>query len=394
MTCVGGKLRTACNACGGEGVHSRVSGVSITIPAGVEDGQALRLLGKGDAIRGGKPGHLDVVLAVQRHPRFTRQGGDLIVEIEIAPELAASGGRVTVPLLVGERQADVRAGAKPVIRSCSGDGVCTSWARRRPRCPARPARRIARSEPGGRRHEASPLRDRAAAARRAFNRADALVVMAQGYLRGDRPERSPVEVVVSIPVSSLRAGAALDPVEVGEMGESFLSGETARRLSCDAGVVDVVHDDQGVPLSVGRKRRTIAGALQRALRRRDTACTFPGCTNRIFLEGHHIQHWADGGETSLQNTALLCTLHHRYVHEYGYVIELGPDQRPRFRDPHGRWVAAVPERPRVADLGWPRIRAENEALEIDADTIAGPWDGTLVDYGRIVGHLATVDRLA
>jgi hypothetical protein len=238
------------------------------------------------------------------------------------------------------------------------------------------------------------LRDRAAAARRAFNRADALVVMAQGYLRGDRPERSPVEVVVSIPVSSLRAGAALDPVEVGEMGESFLSGETARRLSCDAGVVDVVHDDQGVPLSVGRKRRTIAGALQRALRRRDTACTFPGCTNRIFLEGHHIQHWADGGETSLQNTALLCTLHHRYVHEYGYVIELGPDQRPRFRDPHGRWVAAVPERPRVADLGWPRIRAENEALEIDADTIAGPWDGTLVDYGRIVGHLATVDRLA
>jgi molecular chaperone DnaJ len=85
MTCVGGKLRTACNACGGEGVHSRVSGVSITIPAGVEDGQALRLLGKGDAIRGGKPGHLDVVLAVQRHPRFTRQGGDLIVEIEIAP---------------------------------------------------------------------------------------------------------------------------------------------------------------------------------------------------------------------------------------------------------------------------------------------------------------------
>jgi hypothetical protein len=48
----------------------------------------------------------------------------------------------------------------------------------------------------------------------------------------------------------------------------------------------------------------------------------------------------------------------------------------------------------VADLGWPRIRAENEALEIDADTIAGPWDGTLVDYGRIVGHLATVDRLA
>jgi hypothetical protein len=118
------------------------------------------------------------------------------------------------------------------------------------------------------------------------------------------------------------------------------------------------------------------------------------CTNRIFLEGHHIQHWADGGETSLRNTTLLCSLHHRHVHEHGYAIELGPDQRPRFRDPHGRRVAAVPQRPHPADLGWPHIRAENEALQIDADTIAGPWDGTPVDYGRIVGHLATADGLA
>ncbi len=251
-----------------------------------------------------------------------------------------------------------------------------------------------RSEAAGGRREAVSLRERAAATRRAFNRADALVAMAQGYLRGNRPERAPVEVVLTIPASSLRAGAALDPVEVGEMGESFLSSETARRLSCDAGVVDVVEDEHGAPLSVGRRRRTIGWALKRALRKRDEMCSFPGCTNRIFLEGHHIQHWADGGETSLQNTTLLCTLHHRYVHEYGYVIELGPDQRPRFRDPHGRWVAAVPERPRVAELGWSQIRAANEALQIDADTIAGPWDGTPVDYGRIVGHLVAADGQA
>jgi hypothetical protein len=75
-------------------------------------------------------------------------------------------------------------------------------------------------------------------------------------------------------------------------------------------------------------------------------------------------------------------LHHRHVHEYGYAIELGPDQRPRFRDPHGRPVAAVPEHPHAVDLGWPHIRATNEALQIDADTIAGPWDGTPVDYGQ------------
>jgi hypothetical protein len=90
---------------------------------------------------------------------------------------------------------------------------------------------------------------------------------------------------------------------------------------------------------------------------------------------------------------LLCTLHHRYVHEYGYEIELGPDQRPRFRDPYGRWVEAVPERPDIAELGWPQIRAANAALQIDASTIAGPWDGTPVDYGRIAGHLAAADGL-
>jgi hypothetical protein len=107
-----------------------------------------------------------------------------------------------------------------------------------------------------------------------------------------------------------------------------------------------------------------------------------------------IRRFARGwGETSLSNTALLCSLHHRYVHEYGYAVEFGDDQRPRFRDPHGRLVAAVPSRPTVADLGWPRIRAANEQLAIDANTIACEWDGNPVDYGAIVGHLAAVDRL-
>jgi hypothetical protein len=187
------------------------------------------------------------------------------------------------------------------------------------------------------------LRQRADAAQRAFSRADALVSVAQGYLRGDRPDRSPIDITLTIPESSLRARADLaDPVEVGEMGESFLSTEAARRLSCDAGVIEVVEGGHGTPLSVGRKRRTIAGALKRALHKRDTTCTYPGCTHRLFLEGHHIKHWADGGETSLENTALLCSLHHRHVHEYGYTIELGADQRPGFRDRHGQPVAAVP----------------------------------------------------
>jgi hypothetical protein len=262
-------------------------------------------------------------------------------------------------------------------------------------------------------HGGSVLRQRAAAARRAWNRADALVAIAQGYLRGDRPERSPIEITLTIPASSLQAqagevgetgevgevgemgemGEAGEVGEVGEMGESFISPATARRLGCDAGVIEVIEDEHGVPLLVGRKRRTVSGALKRALYRRDQACTFPGCTHRAFLEGHHIKHWADGGETSLQNTALLCSAHHRYVHEYGYEIELGADGRPQLRNPHGLRVTAAPARPAVADLGWPGIRAANALLSISADTIACGWDGRPVDYGKIAGHLAGADEL-
>jgi hypothetical protein len=241
-------------------------------------------------------------------------------------------------------------------------------------------------------HGGSVLRQRADAAHRAFSRADALVSLAQGYLRGERPNRTPIEITLTIPAGSFHPDAAA-PVEVAELGESFLSPEATRRLSCDAGVVEVIEDEHGVPLSVGRKRRTIAGALKRALYKRDSVCTFPGCTHRIFLEGHHIKHWADGGETSLKNTTLLCSAHHRHVHEYGYEIELGPGQRPQFRDPHGRVVTAALLRPAMADLGWPGICAMNQSLAIDADTIACGWDGRPVDYGTIVGHLVVADRL-
>jgi hypothetical protein len=238
----------------------------------------------------------------------------------------------------------------------------------------------------------SGLRQAADAAERAFNRADALLAIVQAYLRGDRPNRAPVDVMLTIPVSDLREGMA-DPADVGCMGASCIAAETARRLSCDAGVIKVVEDAHGVPLSVGRKRRTIAGSIKRALLKRDTACVYPGCANRIFLEGHHIRHWADGGETTLDNACLLCSHHHRFVHEYGYRIELGAEGRPQFRDPRGVLVTAVPVRPTTPDLGWPTIREANEALEIDADAIACEWDGTPMRYGTVVDQLVTIDGL-
>ncbi len=99
----------------------------------------------------------------------------------------------------------------------------------------------------------------------------------------------------------------------GEPGRSELedgtrlSPETARRIACDSGLVRVSHGPDGSILDVGRRTRTIPPSLRRALEVRDRGCRFPGCGSR-YAEGHHIKHWADGGETSLSNCILLCRL--------------------------------------------------------------------------------------
>jgi hypothetical protein len=101
------------------------------------------------------------------------------------------------------------------------------------------------------------------------------VSLAQGYLRGDRPNRSSIEVVVTIAESAVRAGSS-EAVDGAEIGDAFVPAETARRLSCDAGVVEVVENANGEVVSVGRKRRTFTGSLKRALLKRDRSCTFLG----------------------------------------------------------------------------------------------------------------------
>ena len=95
-----------------------------------------------------------------------------------------------------------------------------------------------------------------------------------------------------------------------------VSAETARRMACDAGAVVMRHAADGSVLDVGRKSRTVPPALRRALQARDRQCRFPGCNARR-CDVHHVEHWADGGATRLDNLVLLCRRHHRAVHEEG-----------------------------------------------------------------------------
>ena len=77
-------------------------------------------------------------------------------------------------------------------------------------------------------------------------------------------------------------------------------------------------------MDAGRSARTIPPSLRRALVARDRGCRFPGCDRPAeWTDGHHLRHWAHGGETTLQNLALLCRRHHRRVHEQGWRLEWG-----------------------------------------------------------------------
>ena len=115
-----------------------------------------------------------------------------------------------------------------------------------------------------------------------------------------------------------------------------MAAETARRLACDASLISIIENEQGEPLNVGRRTRTIPPAIRRALNSRDRGCRFPGCTFTRYVDGHHVKHWAKGGETKLSNLVTLCRFHHRQVHEGRVVVTCLDDGAFRFTKPNGQ----------------------------------------------------------
>ena len=165
-----------------------------------------------------------------------------------------------------------------------------------------------------------------------------------------------------------------------EAGGIHVSAETARRMACDAATVTMHHGPGGEILDVGRRTRTISPALRRALAARDRQCRFPGCGNRR-CDGHHIEHWADGGRTALDNLVLLCRRHHRAVHEEGFRVMIDAAGDARFLGPDGLPLAEAPPAP-----AWtgPPLQPTNDALattgiQIDADTATPSWRGERLD---------------
>lgn len=124
---------------------------------------------------------------------------------------------------------------------------------------------------------------------------------------------------------------------------ALIPNETARRLCCDA-VVETIISDGSQIIGVGRNSRTVPGWLRRLVYHRDhNQCRFGGCSNTRWLQVHHVQHWAQGGKTDLDNLILLCGFHHRFVHEHDWHITTDVHGSFEFRRPD--WTLHPTPRP-------------------------------------------------
>ena len=129
--------------------------------------------------------------------------------------------------------------------------------------------------------------------------------------------------------------------------DAQISAAKARWTACDATISRLLIDPDGLPLNVGREQRVVPPHLRKAVVERDRGCVFTGCdAPHWFCDVHHVLEWlADGGETSLQNSALLCERHHTKVH-HGFRVERDdgapPESRWRTYRPDGTEIVTAP----------------------------------------------------
>jgi Domain of unknown function (DUF222)/HNH endonuclease len=113
------------------------------------------------------------------------------------------------------------------------------------------------------------------------------------------------------------------------------------RFVCD-GVVQPVWETEGRPVSVGRSMRILPERSRRLIEDRDRGCRFPGCPATRFVEIHHLDPWADGGSTDVDNQVSLCPQHHDALDRGDYTLT-GDPTRPDGLEAVNRY--GVPVRP-------------------------------------------------
>jgi hypothetical protein len=155
----------------------------------------------------------------------------------------------------------------------------------------------------------------------AERRALALVAICQDslYTTGTPKGSPPVDVTVIV---DARTAAPTN----GQTGVSVLGGPriglmALQAVMCNAIVEVTGLTEDGEPLRLGRRSRTVPSRLHRHVLHRDLGCTVDGCASRYRLETHHIQPWSMGGITDPENLITLCWYHHHMaVHREGLQV--------------------------------------------------------------------------
>ena len=227
-------------------------------------------------------------------------------------------------------------------------------------------------------------------------RADALLALAEAALASEKVGRVGGDrhlVVVHVDVETLKGESPTDGDHPGgiceiECGPS-ISPETARRLTCDASIHPLLMQ-QGRPIGIGRRSRSVPYWIRVPLHDRDGGCAFPGCGESRYIQIHHILHWVNLGKTELENLVELCWFHHRLMHEGGYSLTTLEDGRLEFRDPSGVLQGLPP--PRASEPP-PLSEALGElGVEVGVQTCTSNWRGERMDVGYIVGGLMRTPR--
>jgi len=219
----------------------------------------------------------------------------------------------------------------------------------------------------------------------ASRRADAMERVAEGFLAGVKGDYSGGDrylINIHTDMETLRDDG--DGAESELEDKSHVCAETSRRMACDSSIVHLHEDEEGEPLNIGRKTRSIPSAIRRALKRRDGGCRFPGCTCQRFVDAHHIQHWADGGETSMNNLVLLCRRHHRLVHEEEFGLSRGIDGSIKFTLPDGKIISPGPDTRFSGNVVALKARNREKELNITSNTLPPNWTGEKMDHQMAV----------
>ncbi|GAA1849285.1 hypothetical protein GCM10009772_28220 [Pseudonocardia alni subsp. carboxydivorans] len=215
----------------------------------------------------------------------------------------------------------------------------------------------------------------------AARRADALldlVVREPGAAGAAVVERGAARVTVVVDAGTGTARLA---------GGPEIAASTAERLACDARARVLLTDRAANRMYLGRSRRLASPAQIAALTADGGgSCRFPGCHHTRHLHAHHVRHWLRGGSTDIDNLVLLCSFHHRLVHDHGYLVLRPPGEDWLFHRPDGTPVEATG---RLLDGSAESLVERNTRarLRIDRSTLTPDWYGDRLDPEPILDAL-------